>query len=119
MPAISFLGLQVSDLERSATFYREALGLTQVDARPDAIVFATDTIPFAVRTPLPGTDLSDGPAGLGVAPWIAVPDAQSLHDELDAAGHEIATPPGPSPFGMHFAVRDPDGYAITVHEQPA
>lgn len=63
-----FLALQVRDLERAASFYEQALGLRRAPASPpDAIVFATEPIAFAVREPLPGTDLDGGLPSLGVA----------------------------------------------------
>ncbi len=50
-----FIALQVSDLERSAEFYENALGLRRAPASPPgAVLFATTPIPFAVREPLPG-----------------------------------------------------------------
>ena len=57
-----FIALQVSDLERSAEFYENALGLRRAPASPPgAVLFATTPIPFAVREPLPGVDLSEAP----------------------------------------------------------
>jgi catechol 2,3-dioxygenase-like lactoylglutathione lyase family enzyme len=48
----SFIALQVSDLETSARFYTEELGLDRVAQNPPgAVVFATTPIPFAVRVP--------------------------------------------------------------------
>lgn len=116
-----FLALQVRDVERSATFYETRLGLRrQPTGPPGAVVFTTSTIPFAVRDPLPGVDL-DGAhprPGLGVAVWLHTDDAQSLHDELSDAGVPIVAPPVDGPFGRTFTFVDPDGYAITVHDQP-
>ena len=80
------------------------------------MVFATGTIAFAVRERLPGTDRDAGQPGLGVAVWIKVEDAQALHDQLAAHGIAIVTTPFDSPFGRAFAVADPDGYVITIHD---
>ena len=45
-----FIALQVSDLERSAEFYENALGLRRAPASPPgAVLFATTPIPFAVQ----------------------------------------------------------------------
>ena len=114
-----FIALQVSDLERSAEFYENALGLRRAPASPPgAILFATTPIPFAVREPLPGVDLSEAPRpGLGVALWLHCDTVQELHDSLDASGTAILADPVPSPFGLTFTFADPDGYAITVHEK--
>ncbi|WP_086660940.1 VOC family protein [Lentzea kentuckyensis] len=114
-----FIALQVRDLDRAATFYEDRLGLRRVPASPPgAVVFATAPVPFAVREPLPGTDLDavDRP-GVGVALWLHADDAQALHDSLDAAGVPIVAPPFDSPFGRTFTFADPDGYAVTVHDK--
>lgn len=112
-----FLALQVRDLERAADFYEQRLGLRRVPASPPhAIVFATEPIAFAVREPLPGVDLDAGRPGLGVALWLRADDAQALHDELAAEGVAIVTEPFDGPFGRTFVFRDPDGYAVTIHD---
>jgi predicted enzyme related to lactoylglutathione lyase len=112
-----FLALQVRDLERAAAFYEEELGLRRAPASPaDAIVFATAPVPFAVRAPLPGTDLDSGRPGLGVALWLRAQDAQAVHDRLAARGVTILSAPFDGPFGRTFVFRDPDGYAVTVHD---
>ena len=120
MPAVTgpdFLALQVRDLERAATFYEQRLGLPRAPASPPgAVVFATEPVAFAVRDPLPGTDLGSGQPGLGVALWMGADDAQALHDRLAADDVEIVQAPFDGPFGRTFVLRDPDGYAVTVHD---
>ena len=50
-----FVALQVRDLEKSAQFYEQRLGLQRSRRHPDdATVFNTHPIPFAVRKSLPG-----------------------------------------------------------------
>ena len=123
MPAVTgpdFLALQVRDVEASAAFYEQHLGLRRAPASPPgAVVFATTPVPLAVRTPLPGLDLdavSPRP-GAGVALWLHADDAQGLHDALAAAGVEVLVPPADGPFGRTFTFADPDGYAVTVHDR--
>lgn len=112
-----FVALQVRDLDRAAAFYEQRLGLRRAPGSPPgAVVFATDPIPFAVREPLPGTDLDAGPPGLGVALWLRADDAQALHDTLADQEVPIVREPFDSPFGRVFVVRDPDGYAVTIHD---
>lgn len=115
-----FIALQVRDLDRAATFYEERLGLRRAPVSPPgAVVFATTPVPFAVREPLPGTDLDAvDRLGAGVALWLHAEDAQALHDSMDAAGVPVVTPPFDSPFGRTFTFADPDGYAVTVHDKP-
>lgn len=111
-----FFALQVRDLQRSASFYERHLGLRRAEESPPGVVaFQTSPIPFAVREPLPGTDLDAGPAGLGVSISLRADDAQQLHDELKAHGVTIMIDPFDTPFGRTFVFEDPDGYAIAIH----
>ncbi len=115
-----FLALQVRDLDRAADFYRTQLGLTAMpDNPPGAVVFATRPIPFAVREPLPGVDLDAAAPrpGVGVVLWLHADDAQALHDQLRDAGVPVPVAPFDGPFGRTFTFTDPDGYAVTVHDQ--
>lgn len=115
-----FLAVQVRDLERAAEFYETRLGLRRLPgAPPHAVVFDTKPIPFAVREPLPGIDLDAATPrpGLGVVLWLHTDDAQALHDELVVAGVPIVAAPVDGPFGRTFTFADPDGYAITLHDQ--
>ncbi|AEE44424.1 VOC family protein [Cellulomonas fimi] len=123
MPTITgpdFVALQVRDVDAAAHFYETRLGLRRAPTSPPhAVVFATTPIAFAVRAPLPGTDLASiSPhPGAGVALWLRADDAQALHDELVAAGVVILTPPVDGPFGRTFTFADPDGYAVTIHDR--
>ncbi|CCH88303.1 Glyoxalase/bleomycin resistance protein/dioxygenase [Modestobacter italicus] len=116
-----FIALQVRDVEAAASFYEQRLGLRRAPASPPgAVVFATAPIAFAVRAPLPGTDVDAvrPRPGAGVALWLAADDAQALHDDLVTAGVPVLAAPSTTPFGTAFTFADPDGYAITVHDQP-
>ncbi len=111
----SFIAVQVSDLETSARFYTEELGLVRVAQRPlGAVVFATTPIPFALR--VPSVDLSEVEhLGWGVALWLKADDPSALHAKRAEDGVAIVTPPFEGPFGLTFAFEDPDGYIITIH----
>ena len=119
MPAIGpdFISLQVRDLEGSAAFYEQYLGLVRNPAGPPhAVVFATKPVAFAVRDPLPGVDLNAiKRLGEGIAVWLHAPDAQQIHDSLADDGVTIVTEPFDGPFGRTFTFADPDGYQITLH----
>lgn len=112
-----FVALQVSDVQRAATFY-DRLGLRRAaGSPPGAVVFDTGTVSFAVREPLPGVQLDTARPrpGYGVSLWMGADDVQALHDRLAADGVTIAAPPTDGPFGRMFTFLDPDGYAVTLH----
>ena len=114
-----FISLQVRDLERSAAFYEQHLGLDRAEVSPPhAVVFATQPIPFAVREPLPGFDLDSlAQPGAGVGLWVRADDVQLMHDRLVSAGAAITSAPIDGPFGRTFTFADPDGYQVTIHER--
>ncbi|MER7962310.1 VOC family protein [Streptomyces ardesiacus] len=114
---LDFIALQVTDVPAAAAFFEEHLGLRRAPASPPgAVVFATSPVPFAVREPLPGTDLTgDAVPGLGVALWLRTDDAPALHARLVDAGVEVAGPVQDSPFGPMFTFTGPGGYRLTVH----
>lgn len=113
-----FISLQVSDLERSAEFYEQRLGLSRQPGPPHAVVFATETIAFAVREATPDFDLASlRQPGVGIALWMHATDAQQLHDALVAADVTITAAPIDGPFGRTFTFADPDGYRVTVHDK--
>jgi predicted enzyme related to lactoylglutathione lyase len=119
MPATGpdFISLQVRDLESSAAFYEQYLGLARNPAGPPhAVVFDTKPVAFAVRDPLPGLDLNAiTQLGAGIALWLHAPDAQKIHDALADDGVTIVSEPVDGPFGRTFTFADPDGYQITLH----
>lgn len=113
-----FVVLQVRDLQASRHFYVDKVGLQPAPAGPpNAVVFQTEPIPFAVREP--AVDLSAVPKlGWGVALWMKCDDADALCALLETKGVTVAQPPADGPFGRFFVFVDPDGYAITVHSAP-
>ena len=97
-----FISLQVRDLETSAAFYTEHLGLARAPMSPEhAVVFATETITFAVREPLVDLDAVEH-LGWGVAIWLKADDPQNLHDAMVLAGVPILVAPFEGPFGLTF-----------------
>ena len=110
-----FIGIQVADLDAARRFYTEEIGLTPAAfAPPGAVVFDTQPIPFAIRTPVVDLDAVEH-LGHGVALWFACDDADALHDELTDRGVTIAFAPKDGPFGRYFTFIDPFGYTITAH----
>lgn len=110
-----FVALQVRDLEASARFYTERLGLRRAPGSPPgAVVFATEPIPFAVREPMVDLDAA-GRLGWGVALWLKADEIDRLHEDLASHGVTIVAAPFDGPFGRTFAFADPDGYIVTLH----
>lgn len=112
-----FIALQWHDLDKARQFYHETLGLELApQSPPDAVVFKTAPIPFAVRKPL--VDLVATPyRGHGIALWLKADDSQSVLEHLKAKGVEIVKGLSDSPFGKTFTFKDPEGYLITIHDE--
>ncbi len=114
-----FISLQARDLERSAAFYEQYLGLVRSQAGPPhAVVFQTKPIAFALRDLIAGVDLDAAPQpGIGAAIWLHATDTQAIHDALVADGKTIVSAPVDGPFGRTFTLADLDGYQITLHDR--
>lgn len=114
-----FISLQVRNLAASRKFYTEVLGLA-VDERfdtPDFVLFDTNSIPFGLSAAR--VNLAEVPQpGLGVTLWIDCDAVDELHDRMQAAAATIIQAPFDSPFGRAFIIADPDGYRITINENP-
>ncbi len=114
---LDFVALQVRDMEASRRFYTQQLGLVPAPGSPPhAVVFNTQPIPFAIRTP--SVDLDASPRlGWGVAVWLKADDSEALCAALEANGVKIVQRPFDGPFGRTFSFADLDGYIITVHDR--
>lgn len=113
---LSFVSLQVSDLEVSGKFYTEILNFKPVlKSPPGAIVFEQKNgAAFAIRTPM--IELSKANLlGWGVAVWFGIGDLDVF---LAEKGDKISIVKDvhPTPFGRILVISDPDGYAITLQE---
>ena len=107
--------LIVSDLDRSRTFYRDLLGLTQIDTGRSTAVLAFGDARVVLR------QVSDMPPidRRVVHLNLDVPDVQEAYDRLRAKGVEFAHRPRVVPQGEHLELcsatfRDPDGHAIAI-----
>lgn len=113
---LSFVSLQVSDLEASGKFYTEILGFKPVlKSPPDAIVFEQKNgAAFAIRKPM--IELSKANLlGWGVAVWFGIGDLDAFL-ERNRNKITIVKDIHPTPFGRILVVADPDGYSITLQE---
>ena len=117
-PSPGFISIAVSDIERSAHFYETYLGAVRdtFDFGADAVAYVgwpTFALNASRRPGLPGPS----PETTSIQLWWRASDAQSLYQEVVAAGVHVLREPFDGPFGRTFTMADPDGYRITVYEK--
>ena len=120
MAKIAYAMVFVSDMKRSITFYRDALGLPLKFESPGWTEFVTEGTTLALhlaRTPAhAGADPAVNPAGncrLG----LHVPSLDALHEKLVAHGVRCVMPPTMQDFGSRLAIyANPDGMPISFGE---
>jgi len=113
----------VSDMVRSAKFYRDALGLPLRFESPDWAEFATGSCNLALRK---GADGAAPPAQADLIPpghcqvGFTVDDLDGFHARLLALGIRCLQEPKAVELGERTAVyADPDGLPISVVESVA
>lgn len=114
MRQLTFVSLQVNNLEASKDFYEQKLGFEIDNVNPQACVFKYNkgAASFAIRTPL--EPIKDRELGIGVAIWFAVNEnVEELKETYIENGITTAGPVIETPFGRAFHVMDPDGYKLT------
>lgn len=109
--------VNVSDMERSVRFYRDALGLSLRLHSPAWSEFDTGTttlVLHAAGPPRESDPLPEPPSGT-CALGFRVADVQAVHAELVRRSVRFVMPPTHRPGeGLRLAVAlDPDGLAIT------
>lgn len=113
---LSFVSLQVSDLEASGEFYTGILNFKPIsNPPPGAIVFEQKNgASFALRKPM--VELSKANLlGWGVALWFTIGDLDTFLKEKGAK-ITIVKDIHQTPFGRILVLSDPDGYSITLQE---
>ena len=104
---LSYVNVEVSNLDRSVAFFRDAVGLP--------LKFADGQFGYAsFETPGAGFALAQSPEGSVVGRHTGigfmVEDLDAAHEELVAAGVDFTRPPTKEPWGGYMAVfADPDG----------
>lgn len=114
MIQLTFVSLQVRDLEASVAFYTQKLGFEIASSNPQAFVFKYNSgqASFAIRTPLEPLEGKD--LGIGVAIWFAVDEnVDELLESFILNGVTTAGPIMDTPFGRAFHLKDIDGYKLT------
>ena len=110
----------VSEMKRSASFYRDVIGLTLRFESPGWTEFATDGATLALHSseaskPERGNPPSD-PAGT-CRPGLAVPNLDEFHKRMVEKGVPCVQEPRET-FGVRIAqYADPDGLVISFSEE--
>jgi Uncharacterized protein conserved in bacteria len=113
---LDFVSIQVIDMKQSEAFYTEIMGFKKgIAPNPHAVVFETEAGAFfAIRTPMIDLEKIET-KGAGISLWFKVEDADALFQRLIEKDVAIIKPIGDGPFGRMFILKDPNGYAITIH----
>ena len=110
--AIDFVVMNVSDMQRSISFYRDTLGMDFPiwDDTPNFQEFDSPPVAMALRRDVQG-------AGQNAAIALAVEDLASALEELRSKGVTVLS--GPSEFNVCYTalIQDPDGNLLLLHQR--
>jgi predicted enzyme related to lactoylglutathione lyase len=113
---LDFVLVSVTDIERSATFYRETLGLRQTAGFPPSwYEFDAGGSTIALGTPPP--EAPQPPYNNGISIALAVPDARVAVEELRAKGVAILQEVQESSVCHMALIADPDGTLLWLHQR--
>ena len=103
--------LSVEDLERSAKFYEDVLGLTLVTDQGDCRIYRVAGDSYLGICARPGRTATEG-----VIVTLVTEDVDGVHGRMLAAGVVCDSPPAYHPkYAIYQAFyRDPDGHLIEV-----
>jgi lactoylglutathione lyase len=110
---ISVVYLYVSDMERSAAFYRDLLGIP-LEGDDDWQEASLGGVRFALHRTHEGIgELSSGTVQVN----LEVADVDAAAERLRAAGVEVGQAMRDD-WGAALEVRDPDGYRLSLYQPP-
>ncbi len=125
VPSIHHILLEVSDLNRSLPFYRDALGLRLISRKGDFATLESANVGVYLwqsRWAWEAPRNPDERNGLGIYPHFAVPDVDATAARLEQAGYKIVQQPRLYGWGTEAFVADPDGFIwalVNMPQQPA
>lgn len=109
--------LRPRDLERTAAFYEQQLGLVRYRDWGDPVGGIVYFLGGGFLELTRGGPDATPPAGFRL--WLQVADAHAAADELAGAGVTIDEPPEKKPWGLiEFTIHDPDGTELVLIETP-
>jgi lactoylglutathione lyase len=112
--------LTVNDIQKSLAFYRDVLGFVPKDSwEEDGALKGMELVAGSVRFWLSQDDFNKGRdrvKGLGFRMYCGTTqDIDALAERVRGAGVELAEEPKDQSWGgRDFAVRDPDGFLISI-----
>lgn len=119
LSTISYVMINVSNMDRSVAFYRDTLGIALGFDSPGWSEFRTGETTLALHlapaTPPGGPARVPGPAAGTCTIGFSVADLDATYAELQKRGARFAMPPtDQTKEGIRLAVcLDPDGLAVT------
>jgi len=105
--------LSVNDLEESANFYKNFIGLKQRIDKPRWKTFALGDCELGLRPWIPGTE-DERHVKHGLVMAFEVPDVDVAIKDLKLKGVPILVEPLDEDFGRYAEIADPDGYIIML-----
>jgi catechol 2,3-dioxygenase-like lactoylglutathione lyase family enzyme len=120
-PKIDHILLEVTDLNKSITFYHDLLGLeVKSQSRIFAMLQSGNVGIFLSSTHRDWDEKRPANArpGWGMYPHLAVGDAAQLTGRARKAGYRIAQEPRKYGWGTEAFVADPDGYVWALVSPP-
>ncbi len=113
-----FVMYEVSDLQRSAAFYRDILGLELAVFLPEYAWAELSAPPTTLALCDPRAHRPDAVVRPGGATlFLAVSDLVATVAELEQRGVPVQVPPVETPVCWMAVVSDPDGNAVGLHER--
>jgi len=119
---ITYLFLFIGDVEESARFYEEKMGLTCLEREPEAGVVKYDVGGFMLATHLVESEPTvrarneDLIRKRGIAPVFQVPQFEAAHDVLQSRGIKFKGQPVTSAIGRVILFTDPSGHIFYLYE---
>lgn len=114
-----FVALRVRDLEATARFYRDAIGVPLREAGGSGEEVHREYswtdgayLHFALFSAGPGSEAR------GVELSFFVADVDEAHARAVAAAADVASEPEDRPWGRMAAYRDPDGNLVSLTQRP-
>jgi glyoxylase I family protein len=114
---VHHVSINVTDLDKSLTFYRDTLGLAVLGSRPDDVI----TVDGAWLQCPDGREIhllvSEMPTGKGQHYAFEVGSVESTVETLSAAGHKVSKPAEMVGICRQVFCKDPSGNLVEFNQR--